>query len=363
MRQQRFDLPQILFSLMFITIMIIACFWVVQPFVLGFAWASMVVIATWPLMLKMQKLLWGKRALVVTCMTLLLCLLFVMPISILVSIVIDNTSVIVSWASRQEKLTPPRMEWLTAVPFAGDRLFSNWQSLLQSGGGDVFAKAQPYIGQTATWLLSQAAHLGRFLMHCGLMLIFSALLYYNGEAVAQGIRHFALRLGREHGDAAVIMAAQSIRAVALGVVVMAIVQSVLGGIGLVVSGIPYSILLTVVMFLFCLAQLGPFLVLIPAIIWLYWSEGTTWGSTLLVWSCLVGVLDNMIRPILIRMGADLPMPLILCGVIGGLLAFGMIGLFIGPVVLTVSYQLLSSWMKEIPLSEIIADISSSIPQR
>ncbi len=358
-RQQRFDLPRILFSLMFITIMIIACFWVVQPFILGFAWASMVVIATWPLMLKMQKLLWGKRALAVTGMTLLLCLLFVMPISILVSTVMDNTSAIVSWASGQEKLTPPRMEWLTSLPFVGDRMFSSWHSLLQSGGSGVFAKVQPYIGQTATWLLSQAAHIGRFLMHCGLMLIFSALLYYKGEAVAQGVRHFALRLGRERGDAAVLLAAQSIRAVALGVVVTAIVQSVLGGIGLAISGIPYPTLLTVVMFLFCLAQLGPLLVLIPAIIWLYWSGDTTWGTILLVWSCVVGTLDNIIRPMLIRMGADLPMLLILCGVIGGLLAFGMIGLFIGPVVLAVSYRLLSAWMKETPLPEIIADASPS----
>ncbi|MFT8211326.1 MAG: AI-2E family transporter YdiK [Symbiopectobacterium sp.] len=356
-RQQRFDLPRILFSLMFITIMIIACFWVVQPFILGFAWASMVVIATWPLMLKMQKLLWGKRSLAVTGMTLLLCLLFVMPISILVSTVMDNTSAIVSWASGQEKLTPPRMEWLTSLPFVGNRLFSSWHSLLQSGGSGVFAKVQPYIGQTATWLLSQAAHIGRFLMHCGLMLIFSALLYYKGEAVAQGVRHFALRLGRERGDAAVILAAQSIRAVALGVVVTAIVQSVLGGIGLAVSGIPYPTLLTVVMFLFCLAQLGPLLVLIPAIIWLYWSGDTTWGTSLLVWSCVVGTLDNVIRPMLIRMGADLPMLLILCGVIGGLLAFGMIGLFIGPVVLAVSYRLLSAWMKETPLPEIVAGTS------
>lgn len=357
-RHQRFDLPRILFSLLFITIMIIACFWVVQPFILGFAWASMVVIATWPLLLKTQHFLWGRRSLAVTVMTLLLCLLFVLPIAVLVSTVMDNTSAIVSWASGQEKLTPPGMDWLTAIPLVGNKLHSSWHSLLQSGGSGMFAKVQPYIGQTATWLLSQAAHLGRFLMHCGLMLIFSALLYYKGESVALGVRHFAIRLGRERGDAAVILAAQSIRAVALGVVVTAIVQSVLGGIGLAMSGIPYATLLTVVMFLCCLAQLGPLLVLIPAIIWLYWSGDTTWGTVLLVWSCVVGTLDNVIRPMLIRMGADLPMLLILSGVIGGLLAFGMIGLFIGPVVLAVSYRLLSAWMKELPLSEINAEATT-----
>lgn len=362
-RQQRFDLPRILFSLLFIAIMIIACFWVVQPFILGFSWACMVVIATWPLMVKIQNLLWGRRAPAVIAMTLLLSLLFVLPIAVLVTSFMDNSSALVSWASGQDKIAPPRLEWLTSIPLVGEKLFTSWQNLLQSGGSGMFAKVQPYVGRTAAWLLSQAAHVGRFLMHCGLMLIFSALLYYKGEAVARGVRHFAIRLGRERGDAAVILAAQSIRAVALGVVVTALVQSVMGGLGLALSGIPYPTLLTVLMFLFCLAQLGPLLVLIPAIIWLYWSGDTTWGTVLLVWSCIVGTIDNFIRPVLIRMGADLPMLLILCGVIGGLLAFGMIGLFIGPVVLAVSYRLLSAWMKETPEPECFTAVSESAEDR
>ncbi|MCV9877681.1 AI-2E family transporter YdiK [Brenneria izbisi] len=354
---QRFDLARILFSLLFVTFMIIACFWVVQPFILGFAWACMVVIATWPLLIKLQALLWGRRSLAVLVMTLLLILLFVMPIAILVNSVVDNSSALMNWGANQEKIGPPSMDWLTAIPLVGDKLFSSWQLLLQSGGSGIFTKVQPYFGKTATWLVAQAAHVGRFLMHCGLMLIFSALLYYKGEAVAKSVRHFAIRLGQERGDTAVILAAQSIRAVALGVVVTAIVQSLLGGIGLGISGIPYTILLTVLMFLFCLAQLGPLPVLIPAIIWLYWSGDTTWGTVLLVWSCIVGTIDNVLRPILIRMGADLPMLLILCGVIGGLLAFGMIGLFIGPVVLAVSYRLLFAWMREVPEPENIIAVA------
>ncbi|HEM7983253.1 TPA: AI-2E family transporter, partial [Citrobacter koseri] len=136
--------------------------------------------------------------------------------------------------------------------------------------------------------------------------------------------------------------------VALGVVVTALVQAILGGIGLAISGVPYATLLTVVMILSCLVQLGPLPVLIPAIIWLYWTGDTTWGTVLLVWSCVVGTLDNVIRPVLIRMGADLPLILILSGVIGGLIAFGMIGLFIGPVLLAVSWRLFSAWVHEVP---------------
>ena len=119
--------------------------------------------------------------------------------------------------------------------------------------------------------MGQAAHIGRFMMHCALMLVFSALLYWRGEQVALGVRHFATRLAGKRGDAAVLLAAQAVRAVALGVVVTALVQAVLGGIGPAISGVPYATVFTVVMLMTCLAQLGPLLVLVPSIIWLYWT--------------------------------------------------------------------------------------------
>lgn len=348
--QKSGDLPQIIFSLLFITLLIVACIWVVQPFVLGFAWASMVVIATWPLMIKIQGLLWGRRSLAVIAMTLILILLFILPVALLVNSLIENSGPVVAWASARH-LDLPDMHWLKSIPLAGKKIYSAWFNLVQGGGSAMMAKVQPYIGRTSGFLFAQAGHFGRFMMHLGVMLLFSVLLYWRGEQVGHGIRHFAFRLASRRGDATVLLAGQAIRAVALGVVVTALVQGVLGGIGLAVSGIPYATVLTVVMILSCLVQLGPLVVLIPAIIWLYWSGDNTWGTVLLVWSCVVGTLDNVLRPMLIRMGADLPMILILSGVIGGLLAFGMIGLFIGPVVLAVSYRLVLVWMHEAPAPE------------
>ncbi|MBP2171215.1 putative PurR-regulated permease PerM [Erwinia toletana] len=345
--QRGTDLPQIMFTLMFITILIVACFWVVQPFILGFAWASMVVIATWPLMIKIQSWLWGRRSLAVLAMTLLLLLLFIIPIAILVNSLIDNSAPVIAWATSGH-LQIPRLSWLQEIPMAGDKLYASYHKLIDGGGSALMAKVQPYVGRTTGFFVAQAGHFGRFMMHLGLMLLFSILLYWRGEQVGNGIRHFAWRLAGRRGDASVLLAGQAVRAVALGVVVTALVQGVLGGIGLAISGIPYATLLTVLMILFCLVQLGPLPVLVPAIIWLYWSGDTTWGTVLLVWSCVVGTLDNVLRPMLIRMGADLPMILILSGVIGGLFAFGMIGLFIGPVVLAVSYRLVSVWMHEAP---------------
>ena len=331
LRQPR-DVAQILLSVLFLALMIIACLWIVQPFILGFAWAATVVVATWPLLLRLQKLLFGRRGLAVLVMTLLLFLLFIIPIALLVNSLVDSSGPVIRAISSG----------------VGAKLYSGWHSLLEMGGSALMAKVRPYIGTTTTWFVGQAAHIGRFMMHCTLMLLFSALLYWRGEQVALGVRHFATRLAGKRGDAAVLLAAQAVRAVALGVVVTALVQAVLGGIGLAISGVPYATVFTVVMLMTCLAQLGPLLVLVPSIIWLYWTGDTTWGTVLLVWSCVVGTMDNVIRPILIRMGADLPLILILSGVIGGLIAFGMIGLFIGPVLLAVTWRLFSAWVHEIP---------------
>jgi len=144
--------------------------------------------------------------------------------------------------------------------------------------------------------------------------------------------------------------------VALGVVVTAVLQSVLGGIGIALAGVPFATVLTAFMFMLCIAQLGPLPVLVPVVIWLYWSGASGWGTFVLVWTIIVGSLDSVLRPLLISKGAHLPLVLLLAGVIGGLIAFGLVGIFLGPVVLAVGYTLLQSWMAEetIPRTEVTA---------
>jgi predicted PurR-regulated permease PerM len=174
--------------------------------------------------------------------------------------------------------------------------------------------------------------------------IIAAIMYANGEIIRSGVLSFARRLAGPQGAEVAILAAKAIRGVALGVVLTAIIQAGLGGVGLAVTGVPAVALLTAVMFMLCLAQVGPALVLIPAVIWLYREDGALWGTVLLVFSLLAVTLDNFIRPVLIKKGADLPLIMIFAGVIGGLIAFGIIGLFIGPVVLAVTYTLLKAWV-------------------
>jgi predicted PurR-regulated permease PerM len=120
----------------------------------------------------------------------------------------------------------------------------------------------------------------------------------------------------------------------------------LGGVGLAVAGVPFAAILTAAMFMLAIAQIGPLLVLVPSVAWLYWSSQTGWGTFLLIWTLVVGTMDNFLRPILIKKGADLPLLLIFVGVVGGLIAFGLIGIFVGPVVLAVGHKLLSAWVDD-----------------
>ena len=126
----------------------------------------------------------------------------------------------------------------------------------------------------------------------------------------------------------------------------AVVQTLLAALGLVVAGVPFAGFLSAVILLLCIAQLGPALILFPAVGWMFWTEQNAWGTALLIWSVVVTLLDNFLRPVLIKKGADLPLLLIFAGVIGGLLGFGLIGLFVGPVVLAVTYTLLEAWIED-----------------
>jgi predicted PurR-regulated permease PerM len=178
-----------------------------------------------------------------------------------------------------------------------------------------------------------------------LTVIIVALLYLKGEEAAGWVLSFANRLAGRQGREAAILAGKAIRGVALGVVLTGLIQAALGGAGLALAGVPGTALLTGIIFVLCLAQLGPMPVLLPAVGWLYWSGEALWGTILLVWTVFVGTFDNFLRPFLIRRGVDLPLVLVFTGVIGGLIAFGVIGLFIGPVVLAVTYTLLAEWVR------------------
>jgi predicted PurR-regulated permease PerM len=267
------------------------------------------------------------------------------PFWLAIATIVDKADEIVAWIKSLANFSfPPPPEWLGTIPLLGPKLAERWQEIGALHRAEVSARLAPYAGKVVGWFVTQAGSIGMMILNLLLTVIIAAILYTKGETAAAGVRRFAYRLAGEQGEEAAVLSGKAIRGVALGVGVTAIIQSALGGIGLAVTGVPAAALLAAVMFMLCVAQIGPGLVLIPAMIWLYWNEGTLWGTVLLIWSIPVVTLDNFLRPLLIRKGADLPLLLIFAGVIGGLVALGVIGIFIGPVVLAVSHTLLKAWV-------------------
>jgi predicted PurR-regulated permease PerM len=341
------DLARITLAVLLLVGLIAASFWILQPFLLAAVWATMIVVSTWPMMLRLQAWLWRRRAPAVVVMTLGLLLIFLVPLSLALIAITGNAGRFVAWAQSLASLTlPPPPAWLADVPLLGPRAVELWSHTAATGFEGLSAKAAPYAGVVTRWLLSQIGTFGTVSVQFLLTVIFAAIMYAKGERGVDGMVRFGCRLAGERGQDAVRLAGHAIRGVAMGVVVTAIVQTGLGWIGLFISGVPFAALLTAVMFVLCIAQLGPGLVLFPTVIWLYWGGDALWGTILLVWSIFAGTIDNLLRPILIKRSADLPLPLIFVGVIGGLIAFGLVGIFVGPVVLAVAYTLLQAWVNE-----------------
>jgi len=345
------DLARITLAVLVIGLLIVACLWILQPFLAATVWATMIVVATWPMMRGVQARLGGQRWAAVAVMTLAMLLVLVVPLVLAVATIVDHADEMVAWSRAIAAAgIPSPPGWVEQVPIAGERLAREWQQLAATSSEDLVAWATPYVRKAVEWFAAQAGSFGLMLLQFLLIVMITAVLYSMGETAARGVRRFARRLADERGENSVVLAGQAIRAVALGVVVTAIAQSTLAGVGLAVAGIPYAAVLTAIIFILCIAQLGPILVLAPAVGWLYWSGDPIWGTVLLVWTVIVGSMDNVLRPVLIRRGADLPLLLIFVGVIGGLISMGIIGLFVGPTVLAVTYRLLESWISDIDRS-------------
>ncbi len=341
------DLTRTTLVVLFIGALIVGSLWTMLPFLGALIWATTIVVATWPLMLRVQRLVGGNRTVATVVMTGVALTIFIVPFWFAIGALIDGAAqgadLVRTYLTTG--LGPPPA-WLNKVPWIGAKIADEWR-VLAAGGPDLLVETiKPHILTVATHLLSITGGFGMVFVHFILTVIIAAILYSNGEVAAGGVLKFFRRFGDKRGEEIVHLAGQSIRGVALGVVVTALVQSLMAGLGLWVAGVPRPGLLLAVIFVLGIAQLGPLPVLLPAVIWLYWSGSVGWAVALFVWMIIVGALDNVLRPILIRRGVDLPLLLIIAGVIGGLVAFGVVGLFIGPVILAVTYTLLQSWINE-----------------
>ena len=357
------DITHTTLSVIVLLLLITSTFWVLSPFLMPILWASIISVATWPFILRLEAALGHRRGLAVAIVTATILLIVFVPVTLALATIVSSAQGLTAEIQSLESIAlPAPPSWLQSVPFVGDRIATEWSTIAALGPDERSAALTPYLQTALQWFVARAGSVGSMLLQFLLTTIITAIMLANGEIVRNGILRFAERLAGRQGRDVADLAGRAIRGVVLGVVVTALIQAAFAAIGLVVSGIPAVALLTAMTLFLCLAQLGPWLVLGPAVGWLYWSGQSGWGTVLLVFTVISGTIDNFIRPVLIRRGANLPLLLIFAGVIGGLVALGIIGLFVGPVVLTVTYTLLKAWVsgEEVPQSTA-ADSPVNVP--
>ena len=341
------DLTRTFLFILILSGLIAASLWTLSPFLSALIWATTIVVATWPLLKHVQKWLGGSRALAVVLMTLVISAVFVVPFGMAVAVLLDFAVQGVEVVrTALEKGLPPLPHWLVSIPYIGQTLETEYRELAAHGPEGVAEILRPYARSAASWTVTVTGGVGVVAVHFLLTVILSAILYSQGEVAADGVIAFARRIGGDRAEQTVRLAANAARGVALGVIVTALVQSLLAGLALWISGIPRAGVLLAITFVLCVAQLGPLFVLVPAVIWLFWSGSVAWGVALAVATVFIAVIDNVLKPLLIRRGVDLPLLLLIAGVIGGLIGFGIVGLFIGPVILAVTYTLLVAWIRD-----------------
>ncbi|WP_115955956.1 AI-2E family transporter YdiK [Candidatus Purcelliella pentastirinorum] len=325
------------FSFIFIVILFILFFLIINPFILSFTWASVIVISTWPILLFIERLLWNKRFLAVFIMLFFLLLSLVIPIVILLSSLIDNIYPLIN-KFKHNHINLPKLFWFIRIPSIGEKLFINYDKFISSDNILIFNKLHPYLGKLVEFLVFQAKQFTTLLLNIISTLIFVIFLYFKGDKLSKSIRKFICDFFLDQGLVIFDFIGKSVRFIVLGVLLTALIQGILSGIGLLFSNMPYTGFLTLLAILFSLLQIGSLPILIISIIFLYLEGDVFHGSILFIWSILVAILDGILRFILIRISYDIPFLLIIFGIFGGFLSFGIIGVFIGPVILDILYR-------------------------
>jgi predicted PurR-regulated permease PerM len=337
-----------------VLLLALGCVMVLRPFVAAILFAAAVVISTWPLYLRLLARMGGRRTLTALCMTLSLTLLVIMPIALVAYNVADDVARIfeqVKAAIEQGAIQSPA--WLRQVPLVG-----NW--LDQYVGGLIASRDQ--MTELAKRMLEPARH---FLMSSGLVLgggvvqmslaaFVSFFLYRDGSALL-GVLELAIArvLGQRAAKVSATVS-QTVRGVMYGLLGTALAQALVAALGFAIAGVPAVPLLAVLTFVVSLVPVGPPMVWGGAAIWLFAQGSPGWGVFMLVWGLvLISGVDNVVRPVLISRGSSQPFLLTFLGVLGGIFAFGFVGMFIGPTLLAVGYSLISDWTgaDEAPLQQ------------
>ncbi|MDY0834480.1 MULTISPECIES: AI-2E family transporter [Pseudomonas] len=321
-----------------------ASFWVMAPFWSALFWGAVLAFASWPVMRLLTRWLGGRESLAAGILTLVWMLLVALPLVWLGFNLADHVRDAVGLIKDiQVDGLPEAPTWLGSIPFVGERLVAMWDSIDQQGAA-LMVTLKPYLGQVGNWLLARSAQIGGGILELTLSLVFVFFFYRDGPRLAMFVHRLLERLIGDRAGYYIELVAGTVQRVVNGVIGTAAAQALLALIGFWIAGVPGALVLGIVTFLLSLIPMGPPLIWIPATAWLAWKGDYTYAVFLGVWGTfIISGVDNVLKPYLISRGGNLPLVIVLLGVFGGLIAFGFIGLFIGPTLLAVAYSLLTDW--------------------
>jgi predicted PurR-regulated permease PerM len=320
-----------------------ACFMIMLPFLTPIAWGVIVAITVHPGYRRLQTLLGGRGGLAATLCTLLLLAIFIAPMVALASTLVDGLQVLATRVQDGSLAVPPPPPGVENWPLVGGPLKNIWD-LASTNLNDAFARLAPQLKALVPAMLSASAGIGLVVLQFILSIIIAGIVLANSRGGAQLAHRLFSRVFAEKGDEVEQLAGATIRSVTNGILGVAVIQTILASIGFVAVGLPAAGV-WITLFLFgAVLQVGGVL-LIPLVIYVFAVSSTTPAVLFALWCAVVGTIDNFLKPMLLGRGVDVPIAVVFLGVMGGFIAMGLVGLFVGPVILCVSYRLCVSWLE------------------
>lgn len=326
-----------------IAAMIALCVWMMRPFLVAMLWGIIIAIAAWPGYRFLLGALNGRRKLASVVFTLLALILLIVPALMLSGTVVEGVSAIHDGVKTGELDVPPAPD-LSGIPLIGPEVESFWNRA-SDNLEDALESIRPQLQMIGARLLGFAAHAGTGILHLLLAIVIAAILLAKSDEAGRVASAVARRLAGEQGRHFALLAESVVRSVSRGILGIALIQALLGGLGMLLAGVPAAGLWAILIMILATIQIGAFPVLLVAAGYLFYTGDLTTAILFSVWSAFVASLDNVLKPLLLGRGVEVPMVVIFIGAIGGLLNAGIIGLFIGPVILALGYELLLAWLR------------------
>jgi predicted PurR-regulated permease PerM len=320
-------------------------FILIRPFLTILIWSAIIAVALYPIFEWLSVKFLGHRALAATVITLCSLVIMLGPVTWLGLSLADSARMLSTRLSDGAIAIPPPPETVKTWPVIGSYAYDTWQ-LASSNLRAVLVEVAPRLKPLGTGVLAAAGSAGINLLKFILATIISGFLFIPGPRLVHSVKNLFQHLAAKRGEMFVDVTGATIRNISRGVIGIAIVQALLAGVGLILGGVSAAGLISFAVLLLGIIQIGPAIILLPIVVWSWFAMDTGMAALFSVYMIVVGLLDNILRPLVMAKGLSTPMPVILVGVFGGTLAHGMIGLFVGPIVLSIAWQLLALWFRD-----------------